>query len=99
MQLVHRDYFEIEPNKGNIENGLIITDHFTKYAQAFPSKSQTTIVTPKKLWNNFILQCGFPAKIISDQSHNFESKLLADLCQLAEVQKLRTSPYHSQTNG
>ena len=41
----------------------------------------------------------FLKKIISDQGRNFESELIGHLCQLAGVQKLRTSPYHPQTNG
>ena len=67
LELVHLDYLKIEPSKGNVENVLIITDHFTRYAQALPSKSQTALTTAKLLWNNFILHYGFPAKIITDQ--------------------------------
>ena len=99
LELIHLDYLKIEPSKGNIENGLVITDHFTRYAQAFPSKMQTALATAKLLWNNFILHYGFPFKIITDQGRNFESELIEHLCQLAGVQKLRTSPYHPQTNG
>ena len=61
-------------------------------------KTQTTLATAKLLWNNFIVHYGFPTKIISDQGHNFESKLIAALCPVAGFQKLRTSPYHPQTN-
>ena len=78
---------------------MVITDHFTRYAQAFPSKTQTALATAKLLLNNFILHYGFPSKIITDQGRNFESELIENLCQLAGVQKLRTSPYHPQTNG
>ena len=99
LELIHLDYLKIQPSKGNIENVLVITDHFTRYAQAFPSKTQTALTTAKLLWNNFILHYGFPDKIISDQERNFESELIGHLCQLAGVQKLRTSPYHPQTNG
>ena len=99
LELIHLDYLKIEPSKGNIENVLVITDHFTRYAQAFPSKTQTALATAKLLWNNFILHYGFPSKIITDQGRNFESELMEHLCQLAGVQKLRTSPYHPQTNG
>ena len=56
------------------------------------------MATAKLLWNNFIVHYGFPTKIISDQGHNFESKLIANLCEVAGVQKLRTSPDHTQTN-
>ena len=95
LELIHLDYLKIEPSKGNIENVLVITDDFTRYAQAFPSKTQTALATAKLLWNNFILHYGFPEKIITDQG----SELIGHLCQLAGVQKLRTSPYHPQTNG
>ena len=57
------------------------------------------MATAKLLWNNFIIHYGFPNKIISDQGRNFESELLANLCEVAGVQKLRTTPYHPQTNG
>ena len=99
LELVHLDYFKIEPSKGNVENVLIITDHFTRYAQAFPSKTQTALATAKLLWNNFILHYGFPEKIITDQGRNFESELIDNLCQVAGVKKLCTSPYRPQTNG
>ena len=98
LKLVHLDYLKIEPSKGNIENVLVITDQFTRYAQAFPSKTQTALATAKLLWNNVILHYGFQLKIITDQGWNFESELIENLCQLAGVQMLRTSPYHPQTN-
>ena len=99
LELIHLDYLQIEPSKGNIENVLIVTDHFTRYAQAYPSKTQAALATAKLLWNNFIIHYGFPNKIISDQGCNFESELLANLCEVAGVQKLRTTPYHPQTSG
>ena len=99
LELIHLDYLQIEPSKGNIENVLIVTDHFTRYAQAYPSKTQTALATAKLLWNNFIVHYGFPNKIISYQGCNFESELIANLCDVAGVQKLRTNPYHPQIMG
>ena len=93
LELIDLDYLQIEPSKGNIENVLIVTDHFTKYAQVYPSKTQTVLAMAKLLWNNFIVHYGFPNKIISDQGHNFKSELIANLCEVAGVQKLRTSPF------
>ena len=70
LELIHLHYLIINSSKGNIENVLVITDHFTRYAQAFPSKTQTALATVKLLWNNFIFHCGFPSKIITDQGRN-----------------------------
>ena len=49
LELIHLDYLQIEPITGNIENVLIVTDHFTRYAQAYPSKTQTALATAKLL--------------------------------------------------
>ena len=53
----------------------------------------------KTLWDKFIVHYGLPKKILTDQICNFESQLVADLCELMGVQKIWTSPYHPQTNG
>ena len=100
MELVHMDFLSIEPSKGNIENVLVITDHFTRYAQAYPSKTQTAQATAKMLWENVIRHYGFPEKFLSDQGGNFESELISELgSKLAQVEKVHTTPYHPVTNG
>ena len=73
-------------------------DHFTRYAQAYVTRTQTTQTTTKMLWDKLIDHYGLPKKILLDQSRNFESQLVADLCMLIETQKILTSPYHPQTN-
>ena len=99
LELVHMDYLSLEPSKGNIENVLAITDHFTRYALAYPSKTQTAQATARILWDNFICHYGFPEKFISDQGRNFESDLIKELCKIAGVKKVHTTPYHPQGNG
>ena len=99
MELVHMDFLSIEPSKGNIENVLVITDHFTRYAQAYASKTQAAQATAKLLWENFIRHYGFPEKFLSDQGRNFESELISKLCKLAQVEKVHTTPYHPMANG
>ena len=42
---------------------------------------------------------GAPACLVSDQGKAFTGHLITNLCELYGVQKLRTSPYHAQTNG
>ncbi len=42
---------------------------------------------------------GVPGTILTDQGRNFESDLVADLCKLLGIKKLRTTAYHPQMNG
>ena len=93
------NYLTLEPSKGNIEKVLVITDHFTRYALAYASKTQTAQATARILWDNFICHYGFPEQFISDQGRNFESDLIQELCKIAGVKKLHTTPYHPQSNG
>ena len=73
LELVHLDYLCLEPGKGLDENVLVVTDHFTRYAQAYVTRIQTTQMTAKTLWDKFIVHYGLPEKILTDQGWNFES--------------------------
>ena len=102
-ELIHIDFLTIEATanskSGKDVNVLIITDHFTRYVQAFVTASQQAPVVAKILWDRFFMYFGLPEKILTDQGQNFESKLITELCLLTQIKKLRTTPYTPQTNG
>ena len=99
LDLVHLDDLCLEPGKGLVENVLVVTDHFTRYAQAFLTRTQTAQMITKTLWDKFIVHYRLPKKTLMDQGQNVESQFVADLCELMGTQKIWTSPYHLQTNG
>ena len=88
MELVHIDYLTIEAPKNSrcLKDVyiLIVTDHCTRYAQAYVTPNQKASTIAKTLWDKFFVHYGFP-EILSDQGRNFESKLLKELCLLAQV--------------
>ena len=99
MEIVCIDYLSLEPSKGGVKHILVITDHFTRYAQAFPTKNQTARTTARMLFDNFIVHYGFPARIHSDHGQCFESNLIKELCTIADVKTSQTTPNHPMGNG
>ncbi len=98
MELVCIDYLSLEPDSKNTKDILVITDHFTKYAAAIPIKDQKATTVAKCLWEQFLIHYGFPERILSDQGRDFESQLIHELCALAGIKKVRTSPHHPRGN-
>ena len=73
-------------------------DHFIKYVQAYMTPKLTVPVVTQTLWENFLVHYGWPEKILTDQRKSFENSLIRELCELAQVKKLCTSPYPPETN-
>lgn len=96
MDLVCIDFLSVEPDSKGLGNVLVITDHFTRYAQAFPSKNQKALTVAKILVEKYFIHYGLPARIHSDQGRDFESRLIKELLNLLGIRKSRTTPYHPQ---
>ena len=78
---------------------MVMQDHFSKYVIAYVVKDQTARTATETLRNGYFGLFGAPAYLVSDQGKAFTGHLITNLCELYGVQKLRTSPYHTQTNG
>ena len=94
LELVHIDFLMI--GKEGIDkatNVMVITDHFTRYAQAYITPKQTAPVVAKTLWDQFLVHYGWPTKILTDQGKSFKNNMVKELCALAQVQKLCTTLY------
>ena len=101
MEIVHIGFLVMGSKKDmNKEiNVLVITDHFTRYVQAFITMSQTAHAVAVTLYEKYLVHYGWPEKLHSDQVGNFESNLIAELCKIAQVQKICMMPYHPEGNA
>ncbi len=92
------DFLTVEPDNSNTKDILVITDHFTRYVIAVPTKDQKARTVARCLWDHFLLHYGFPEKLHSDQGPDFESRTIQELCKVVGIRKVKTSPYHPRGN-
>uniref|UniRef100_A0A3Q3G5R5 Gypsy retrotransposon integrase-like protein 1 n=1 Tax=Kryptolebias marmoratus TaxID=37003 RepID=A0A3Q3G5R5_KRYMA len=93
------DFTLLETTTSGLENVLVMTDVFTKYTLAVPTRDQRASTVAHVLVTEWFAKFGVPARIHSDQGRNFESTLIQQLCSLYGIVKSRTTPYHPAGNG
>lgn len=96
MDLVNMDFLLLEPDSRNTCNVLVVTDHYTRYAQAFATKDQKASTVAKVFWEQHFVHYGLPKRVHSDQGRAFESRLIHELLSMLGIRKSRTTPYHPQ---
>ena len=99
LQVVHMDFLQIGRKQDKNTSVLIVTDHFTRYAQAYVTHDQTAATVVKVFIDKFVTHYGWPERILTDQGQCFEVKLFTALCREARIRKMRTMPYHPMGNG
>lgn len=93
------DFTILEPSRNGMEDVLVMTDVFSKYTWAVPTRDQRAVTVAQPLVVEWFSRFGVPARIHSDQGRNFESSLIQQLCVFYGVEKSRTTPYHPAGNG
>ena len=77
---------------------LVICDHFSKWAQAYPLNSTTAETVAGKLVE-FGYAYGLCTNLLSDQGKNFQSTVLKQVLLALDIHQLRTTPYHPECDG
>lgn len=98
-QILAVDFTFLEPSRVGKEQVSIITDVFSKFTQAVPTRDQKAATVANVLVQEWFFRYGVPARLHSDQGCSFEHAVIYQLCNLYGVQKTRTTPYHPQGNG
>lgn len=78
---------------------VTMVDRTTRWPEAIAVEDITAETVARCVYDNWISRYGCPAQITTDQGRQFESSLFAALAKLTGVEKIRTTPYHPQSNG
>lgn len=85
------------------ENGncfiVVAMDHFRKWPEAYAIPNHDAMYVADALVNNFFTRFGVPFKLHSDQGQEFEWEVFAECCCVLGIQKMRTTPLHTKSDG
>ena len=66
MELISMDFLHLDQCSGGFHDILVITDNFSRFVQAYPTRNKETKTAAEKLCNDFILRFGIPGSILHD---------------------------------
>ena len=84
--------------KGN-KYALVICDYFTKWVEIVAIPKTDAKVVADAIILHFVSKFGLPQRLHSDQGQNFESKLIAALCERLHIEKTRATAYNPRSDG
>ena len=96
FEMLSMDFIELDKCKGGYKYGLVVVDHFTRFCQFYATKTKSSQAAAGKIFNEFILQWGFPSRIHHDMGGEFNSALFKELHRLAGIKASNTTPYYPQ---
>ena len=99
LELIGLDFLHLDTCSGGYQYLLVLTDNFSKFVQVYPTTNKSAKTAADRLYNDFMLKYGLPGKILHDQGREFECNLFSQLSKYCSIKRLRTTPYHPQTNG
>ena len=99
LELVAMDFTKLEMASNGMEDVLILTDVFSKWTVAIPTKDQSALSVVKALITSWIPHYGVPQRLHSDQGKCFEAEVIHGLCSHYDIDKSRTTPYNPGGNG
>jgi hypothetical protein len=101
MERIHMDLTGMLPTTEGEENKyiLVIKDFKTKYVWLYPIKDKNASTVVQIILNDLIPFWGAPELIITDKGTEFKNKLMKEITELFNIEKINTTPSNPRANG
>jgi transposase InsO family protein len=78
---------------------MIIVDCFGKYLVSIPLPDKETTTSARAILDHWFWTFGIPERVLSDRGKQFRSKLWDAMCELLDVERVNTTPWHPEGDG
>jgi len=78
---------------------LVVVDHFTKLADAFPMKDRKAETIAHHLLTRWIVYHSVPTRLHSDRGPELVGNVISQVCEVLGIEKTKTTPYRPQSDG
>ena len=99
FEMIAMDMLELPRSERGNKYCLVISDYFTRWPEVFPLPDQQATTVARVLVDGVFARHGLPATIHSDQGRSFENEVIKEICRAMGITKVRTSPYHPESDG
>ena len=94
MELIYIDFMTLDFDSEDEQTILVVTDHFTGFAQAYPVKDDSVETAVHRLEDRYFQHYGYPEHIASCQGSSFNTTFVEKLCKLKGIDRIRTNPIY-----
>ena len=99
FQKVGVDIMDLPQTERGNKHVVVFQDMLTKWPMVFSVPDQKTERLVRLLCEEVVPMFGVPEALLSDRGTNLLSHLMQDVCSILGIQKLNTSPYHTECDG
>jgi hypothetical protein len=89
----------LPPTQGNLKYVVVAVEYFSKWIEAKPLATITSVTVQKFFWQNIVCRFGVPKAITVDNGTQFDAEVFKELCEQIGTKIHFASVRHPESNG
>jgi hypothetical protein len=89
----------LPPAQGNLKYVVVVVEYFSKWIEAKPLATITSVTVQKFFWQNIVCRFGVPKAITVDNRTQFDAEAFKEFCEQIGMKIHFASVRHLESNG